>query len=92
MYGGGRGGTLNPRQKMMIVIPVVAATVILLVYFGLFASPVVIVAIFVLYVAVSLWNRKKFNKQRGGRKEGEGTPSGKGQRLAQPFQSPSRAP
>jgi DMSO/TMAO reductase YedYZ heme-binding membrane subunit len=43
---------------------VIAAIVILLVYFQLFSSPVVIAVIFVAYVAVSLRNRRKFNKQR----------------------------
>ena len=55
---------LTPRQKLMVVLPVIAGLVIVLVYFGLFQNPLVIVAIFVLYVAVSLRNRRKFRKQR----------------------------
>jgi large-conductance mechanosensitive channel len=38
--------------------------VIILVYFQLFTNPFVIVAIFVLYVVVSLRNRRKFNRQK----------------------------
>jgi Flp pilus assembly protein TadB len=48
---------------MAIVLPVVAGVVIVLVYFGLFANPLVILAIFVLYVAVSLRNKRKFRAQ-----------------------------
>ena len=55
---------MTPRQKLMVVLPVIAGLVIVLVYFGLFQNPLVIVAIFVLYVAVSLRNRRKFRKQR----------------------------
>lgn len=55
---------MNPKQKMMIVLPVVAGVVIVLVYFGLFANPFVILAIFVLYVAVSLRNKRKFKGQQ----------------------------
>jgi Flp pilus assembly protein TadB len=54
---------LTPKQKLMLALPLVAAAVIVLVYFGLFANPLVIAAIFVLYVAVSLWNRRKFRRQ-----------------------------
>jgi positive regulator of sigma E activity len=55
---------MSPRAKLILVLPVIAVLVIVLVYFGLFSSPVVIVAIFIAYVVVSLWNRKKFNRQR----------------------------
>ena len=55
---------LTPRQKLMVVLPVIAGLVIVLVYFGLFANPVVIVLIFTLYVAVSLRNRRKFRRQQ----------------------------
>jgi Flp pilus assembly protein TadB len=55
---------MNPKQKLMVVIPVIAALVIVLIYFGLFANPLVIAAIFVLYVAVSLRNKRKFKKQQ----------------------------
>ena len=58
---------MSPRAKLILVLPVIAVLVIALVYFGLFSSPVVIVAIFLAYVVVSLWNRKKFNRQRAER-------------------------
>lgn len=54
---------LNPKAKLFVALPVIAALVVVLVYFKLFDDPVIIVVIFVLYVAVSLWNRKKFGKQ-----------------------------
>jgi Flp pilus assembly protein TadB len=54
---------LTPRQKLIVVLPVIAGLVIVLIYFGLFANPVVILLIFVLYVAVSLRNRRKFRSQ-----------------------------
>ncbi len=56
---------MTPRTKLLLALPVIAAFVIVLVYFQLFASPVVIALIFVLYVAVSLRNRRKFNRQQG---------------------------
>ena len=55
---------MTPKQKLIIALPIIAVLVIILVYFQLFANPLVIVAIFVLYVAVSLWNRRKFNRQK----------------------------
>ncbi|MDG6989342.1 MAG: hypothetical protein JRN21_08505 [Nitrososphaerota archaeon] len=54
---------MTPRAKLLVALPVIAALVIVLVYFRLFDDPVIIVVIFVLYVAVSLWNRRKFGKQ-----------------------------
>ena len=54
---------MNSRTKLLLALPLIAAFVILLVYFKLFTSPVAIAIIFVLYVAVSLWNRRKFRKQ-----------------------------
>ena len=54
---------MSPRAKLLIALPVIAAVVVVLVYFRLFASPVVVAAIFVLYVAISLRNRRKFRKQ-----------------------------
>lgn len=55
---------MTPRTKLMIALPLIAAAVLALVYFQLFASPVVIALIFILYVAVSLRNRRKFSKQQ----------------------------
>ncbi|MDG6942925.1 MAG: hypothetical protein JRN12_07995 [Nitrososphaerota archaeon] len=57
---------MTPRLKLLLSLPVIAAAVIVLVYFRLFASPVVIAVIFVLYVVVSLRNRQKFRKQEQG--------------------------
>jgi len=55
---------LTPRSKLLLILPVIAAFVIILVYFGLFSSPVVIAIIFVAYVVVSLLNKRKFNRQK----------------------------
>jgi len=48
----------------MILLPIIAAFVIALAYLQLFTNPVVIAMIFVLWVAVSLRNRRKFKAQR----------------------------
>jgi membrane protein implicated in regulation of membrane protease activity len=48
----------------MILLPLIAALVIVLVYFRLFANPIVIVIIFVAYVAVSLRNRRRFGRRQ----------------------------
>jgi Flp pilus assembly protein TadB len=55
---------LTPRSKLLLALPVIAAFVIVLVYLGLFSSPVIIAIIFVAYVVVSLLNRRKFNRQK----------------------------
>ena len=55
---------MTPRQKLYLAMPLIAVAVIVLVYFRLFSSPIVIAIIFVAYVAVSLRNRRKFAKQR----------------------------
>ena len=55
---------MTPRSKLLLSLPIIAVFVILLVYFQLFSSPIVIAVIFVAYVAVSLRNRRKFNRQR----------------------------
>jgi Flp pilus assembly protein TadB len=54
---------LNSRTKLFLALPLIAAFVLVLVYFQLFTSPVAIAVIFVLYVAVSIRNRRKFNRQ-----------------------------
>lgn len=59
-------GELTPRTKLMVALPIVAAFVVLLAYFQLFTSPVVIAIIFIAWVAVSLRNRRKFRKQPEG--------------------------
>ena len=55
---------MTPRTKLLLALPVIAALVIVLVYFHLFSSPVIIAVIFVAYVVVSLLNRRKFNRQK----------------------------
>ena len=55
---------MTPRTKLILILPVIAALVIVLAYFQLFASPVVIAIIFVAWVAVSLRNRRKFAGQQ----------------------------
>ncbi|HYC27113.1 MAG TPA: hypothetical protein VEB67_03730 [Nitrososphaerales archaeon] len=57
---------MTPKQKLMVVIPLIAAAVLVLVYFQLFANPLTIAVIFVLYVAVSLRNRRKFKRAEKG--------------------------
>ena len=55
---------MTPRSKLILALPVIAAFVIILVYFQLFSSPVIIAVIFVAYVVVSLLNKRKFNRQK----------------------------
>ncbi|MDA4125581.1 MAG: hypothetical protein OK452_00040 [Thaumarchaeota archaeon] len=55
---------MKPRTKLLLALPIIAAVVIVLVYFRLFASPLVIAVIFILYVAVSLRNKRKFNREK----------------------------
>ena len=63
---GAVGHDLTPREKLIVVLPFIAGVVIILVYFGLFANPLVIAVIFVLWVAVSLRNKRKFDRERDG--------------------------
>ena len=55
---------LNSRTKLMIVLPLIAVLVIVLIYFQLFTNPLVDLGIVLLYVVASLWNRRKFNRQK----------------------------
>jgi Flp pilus assembly protein TadB len=55
---------LKPRTKLLLSLPIIAAVVLVLLYYRLFASPLVIAVIFVLYVAVSLRNKRKFSKEK----------------------------
>lgn len=55
---------MNSRTKLILALPLIAAFVVALAYFQLFSSPVAIAVIFVLYVAVSIRNRRKFNRQK----------------------------
>lgn len=54
---------MTPRNKLLLALPLVAAFVVVLAYYQLFTSPVAIALIFILYVAVSLRNRRKFSRQ-----------------------------
>ncbi|MDA4120160.1 MAG: hypothetical protein OK436_06190 [Thaumarchaeota archaeon] len=55
---------MKPTTKLLLALPIIAAVVIVLLYFRLFSSPLVIAVIFILYVAVSLRNKRKFNKEK----------------------------
>ena len=57
-------GRMNSRTKLMIVLPLIAVLVIVLIYFQLFINPLVDLGIILLYVVASLWNRRKFNRQK----------------------------
>lgn len=57
---------MNSRTKLTIALPVIAVLVIVLIYFQLFTNPLVDLGIVVLYVAVSLWNRRRFNREKAG--------------------------
>ena len=56
---------MKPKTKLLLSLPIIAAVVLALLYFRLFASPVVIAVIFILYIAVSLRNKRKFAKEGG---------------------------
>jgi len=51
---------VTPRTKLLLALPAVAVFVIVLAYFRLFTDPLVVVLIFILYVAITLRNRRKF--------------------------------
>ncbi len=55
---------MNSRTKLTVALPVIAVLVIVLVYFQLFTNPLVDLGIVGLYVVVSLWNRRKFNREK----------------------------
>ena len=54
---------MTPRNKLLVALPLIAVIVIVLAYFQLFASPVLIVVILAAYVVVSYRNKRKFAKQ-----------------------------
>lgn len=64
---------MTPRTKLILVLPIIAAFVIVLVYFQLFSSPVIIAIIFVAWLVVSLLNRRKFSEQRARKAGREGS-------------------
>lgn len=55
---------MTPRQKLIVSLPLIAVAVLVLVYFQLFTNPLIIAVIFILYVAVSIWNKRRFDRQR----------------------------
>ena len=55
---------MGPRLGIYVVIPLILALVILMSYFQLFSTAGVALLI-VAYIAVSLFTKRKFNKQRG---------------------------
>ncbi len=61
---------MTPRTKLLISLPIIAAAVLVLVYFQLFSNPFVIAILFVAYVVVSLLNRRKFRRQKDAKKPG----------------------
>ena len=54
---------MTPKRTLYLALPLVALVVLVLTYFRLFSSPIVIAILMVLYVAVSLRNRRRFAKQ-----------------------------
>ncbi len=54
---------MSTNRALLIAIPVILAVVLLLTFLRVFSSYILIAVIFVLYVAVSLFNRRKFKKQ-----------------------------
>lgn len=62
---------MTPRTKLILALPIIAAFVIVLVYFQLFSSPVIIAIIFVAWLVVSLMNRRKFAEQRASKAGGD---------------------
>ncbi len=58
---------MNSNRALLIAIPAILVAVLLLTYLGFFSSVVPIVVIFVLYVVVSLFNRRKFKRQEAQR-------------------------
>lgn len=54
---------LSRRLTAYLALPVIAVAVLLMTYFRLFSSTVVIAVLVVLYVIISVRNRKKFSKR-----------------------------
>ena len=61
-----------PLRLFYFALPIIAVVVIVMAYFRLFSSPLVIATLVVLYVIVSYRNKKRFAK----RKEGPGVSTG----------------
>ena len=58
---------MTPRSAVLLVLPVIAALVLLLAYFRLFSSTLVVAVLLALYVVVSIRNRRKFAKHEAGK-------------------------
>lgn len=54
---------LSQRLTAYLALTVIAVAVVLMTYFRLFSSTVVIAVLVVLYVIISVRNRKKFSKR-----------------------------
>ncbi len=68
---------MNSNRALLIAVPAILVFVLALEYFfRVFSSVVVIAVIFVLYVLVSLLNRRKFRK-RAAEREGTSKRAGK---------------
>jgi cobalamin synthase len=61
----------------MLSLPLIAGLVLVLIAFGLFQNPLVILVIFALWLAVSLWNKRRF----GGKGQGSGDKPGAAVRM-----------
>jgi len=55
---------VNSRSALLVAVPVIVAIVLVLTDLGVFAYPAVIAVLVVLYAVVSLFNRRKFAKQK----------------------------
>lgn len=55
---------MKSRTKLLLALPLIAVIVLILVYFQFFLNPLVILAIFVLYVLVSIRNKRKFDREK----------------------------
>lgn len=54
---------MTPRTRLLLAIPLIVVIVVALAYYRLFTSPVVIAVIFVLWIVVSLWNKRRFSRR-----------------------------
>lgn len=54
---------MNANRAMLIAIPAIFIFVLLLTYLGLFQSYELLAVVVVMYIVVSVFNRRKFKKQ-----------------------------
>ena len=57
---------MNSRIALLVAIPAIVVAVLILTFLQVFSSTVVVAVIVVLWAVVSLFNRRKFAKQRQG--------------------------